>query len=230
MRSLAHIHPDPMPLREALRGLRHVMRRTGGAVVEILPVGDLPKPAADLAGAILSTAGDAVRRVDRAASDLAKTLLGGPPSRTVRLGDLMQGRDADDRFAQAAYRGLRDVLDRLGAPHVFVSEAVAREAFRAATPDAPAAFAAGLARRLLAARVLRGAGAEARVPAETLAPVAVTALFLWLLSDPAGDGAKDALAAATDLAAALAEEVALAAAEPGPARLRALLERYAPHV
>ena len=42
-----------MPLREALRGLRFLLRRGGETIVDTLNVETLPKPASDLAGAVL---------------------------------------------------------------------------------------------------------------------------------------------------------------------------------
>ena len=44
---------DPMSLRDALRGLRHAVRRGGESFLDAMPINALPRPAADLAGVAL---------------------------------------------------------------------------------------------------------------------------------------------------------------------------------
>ena len=221
-----HLLPDPIPLREALRGLRHMLRRGGETLADTLPVNALPKPAADIAGAVLREVEGIARGVDGMASGLAKTVLGdgGPDHPT--LNDL-SGPGADHRFAAATYAALRSVLDRLGAPGVFVSEAAALEV-HATAQDADAAR---LTLALLDARVIRGATADeaARVPGSALAPVAVFAVMLWLQSDRTGED-DAALDAATDIAVTLAAKVASATVARDEAALSALYAKYAAHV
>ena len=53
MSSQSPLLPDAMPLREALRGLRHVLRKGGETLKETMTVDTLPPPAARLAGAVL---------------------------------------------------------------------------------------------------------------------------------------------------------------------------------
>ena len=68
------VRPDPMTLRDALRGLRHAMRRGGESLFE-LPVGVLPRPAAQIAGVVLKGGERLAREADRLASGLARRVL-----------------------------------------------------------------------------------------------------------------------------------------------------------
>lgn len=216
-----------MPLREALRGLRFLLRRGGETLAETLPIETLPKPAADLAGVVLREVEGIARNVDQVASGLAKSILGGADHPSVTLRDLTAGEDGAAAFGAAVYVALRSVLARLGAPGVFVSEAAARRAWAPDRTDA-----AALTVNLLAARVVRGTTAEeaARVPGSALEPVAIFAVMLWLQSTRSDAENEEALQAATDLTVALAPEVARACAERDLSRIAALYARYAAHV
>ncbi len=230
------IPPDPMPLREALRGLRFLLRRGGETLADTMSVETLPKPAADLAGAVLREVGGLARNVDEVASGLAKTILGGHAPQSATLDVLSTTHDASAQFAAAVYVALRRVLRRLGAPGVFVSEAAARAAFdrHAAqqVDDAIAGDAARLTIDLLDARVVRGAtaGEAAHVPGAALEPVAIFAVMLWLQSARSEDDNEAALDAATDLAVAVAAEVAAACASRDIGRIGSLYERLVAHV
>lgn len=221
-------HPDPMPLREALRGLRFMLRRGGETLAETIGIEGIPKPAADLAGVVLREMGDLARNVDEIASGIAKTVLGGEDKPSVTLDGLARDGAAAAHFAAAVYVALRSVLRRLGAPGVFVSEAAARRAWG----QGQGSDAAALTIRLLEARVVRGTTAQeaARVPGSALEPVAVFAVMLWLQSTRSDDENEAALDAATDLAVALAPEVAEASVARDAARMAALYARYAAHV
>lgn len=228
MSSPLPIPPDPMPLREALRGLRFVLRRGGAALVDTMSVEGLPQPAADLAGAVLREVTGIARNLDQMASGLAKSVLGAHRPDAITLDHLGAEQDAEAQFGAAVYVALRSVLRRLGAPGVFVSEAAARRAYALG----PASDAATLTVHLLDARVLRGTTAEeaARVPGSALEPVAIFAVLLWLQSTRSEDENDDALQAASDLAIALAGEVAAACAARDVGRIAALYARYAAHV
>jgi hypothetical protein len=217
-----------MPLREALRGLRFMLRRGGETLVDTMAIEGLPRPAADLAGAVLREVGGLARNVDEMASGLAKTVLGGQEPQSLTLNDLGAGRGAEAQFGAAVYVALRSVLRHLGAPGVFVSEAAARHAYAAGH----ATDAATLTLRLLEARVMRGTTAQeaARVPGAALESVAIFAVLLWLQSTRSEDENEDALDAATDLAVALAAEVGPACAARDAARIDALYARYVSHV
>ena len=83
-----------MPLREALRGLRFLLRRGGETLADTMSVETLPKPAADLAGAVLREVGGLARNVDEVASGLAKTILGGHAPQSATLDVLSNTQDA----------------------------------------------------------------------------------------------------------------------------------------
>ena len=217
-----------MPLREALRGLRFMLRRGGETLVDTMTMQGLPKPAADLAGAVLREMGGIARNVDEIASGLAKTVLSGQEPQSLTLSDLSRGHGGDAQFGAAVYVALRSVLRRLGAPWVFVSEAAARHAYGIGDH----ADAATLTINLLNARVVRGTTAQeaARVPGSALEPVAIFAVLLWLQSTRSEDENEAALDAATDLAVALAAEVDKACAARDTRRIAALYARYVSHV
>lgn len=225
------MRPDPMPLREALRGLRFMLRRGGETLADTLSIDAMPKPAADLATRVLRDMGDLARNVDEIASGIAKTVLGEMDQPQVTLQDLATDEAAAAHFGAAVYVALRSVLRRLGAPGVFVSETAARRAWGAGGPG-QSGDAAALTIRLLEERVVRGPTAEeaARVPGSALEPVAVVAVMLWLQSTRSEDDNEAALDAAADLAVALAAEVAEACAARDAARIAALYARYAAHV
>lgn len=223
--------PDPMPLREALRGLRHVLRRGGETFRDTLPMEALPKPAADLAGAVMREVASLARGMDDVASGLAKSVLGADVAPAPLIRDPAGGPAADARFGTAGYAALRAILRHLGAPGVLVSEAAARRA-HAEHRAAGSASAADLTLRLIEARVIRDATAAeaARVPGAALEPVAIFALLLWQQAERPEDEGEAALDAATDLAVALAGDVAAAVATGDAARLGALYTEFAAHV
>jgi hypothetical protein len=226
------IRPDPMPLREALRGLRFLLRRGGQTLVETVDVDVLPKPFAAFAGTVLREMGGLARNVDEVASGFAKTVLGGNASHNVSLIDPATGPDADAQFAAAVYVALGTVLGRLGAPGVFISEAAARSVFaELMAQDAPKS-AAQLTLDLLDARVIRGVkGREAaRVPGAVIEPVAVFAVLLWLQANRTDDEHAAALEAATDMAVVLAADINTAFAARDTVAIHELYQRYAAHV
>lgn len=226
------IRPDPMALREALRGLRFMLRRGGQTLVETVDVDALPKPFAAIAGSVLREMGGFARSVDEVASDFAKSVLGGHASSSINLADLATERDADAQFAAAVYVALGTVLNRLGAPGVFVSEAAARSVFAGLmAQDAPKS-AAQLTLDLLDARVIRGVTGQesARVPGAAIGPVAVFAVLLWLQTNRTDDENEAALEAATDMAVVLADTVNTAFAARDTDAIQYLYVRYAAHV
>lgn len=230
------LRPDPMPLREALRGLRHVLRRSGKALRDSVTPDALPPPAADIAGGVLREVEGLAQNVDEVTSDILKRVLGGGAAPGVTLRSLTSGDASAAVFGAAAYAALDRVLDRLGADGAFISEATARAAWTAEAPAmaglSPEALAARLTLRLAAMRPLRGVPGDSapRVAADALAPVAIFAVMLWLLSDrPEGEDAA-AIEASADLAVALADDVIGAVAGGDADRLAALYAEFAAHV
>jgi hypothetical protein len=230
------IPPDPVQLRDALRGLRFFLRRGGETIAETLNVEALPKPASNLVGVVLREVDGLARSVDGIASDMAKTLLGGHKPQVAQLDDLIAQPNSESVFAAAFYVALTSVLRRLGASSVFVSEAAARSAIdmvslREST-ESTTGYGARLTLALLEARVIRGTTAQqaALVPGAALEPVSIFAVMLWIQSERSEAENEAALNAATDMAVALAPEVSIAFYERDGNRIKALFTRYVPHV
>ena len=224
--------PDPMPLRDALRGLRFVLQRSSETLVSVLPVEALPKPAAQAAGAILRDMGQLASGLENMASDLARMAFGADES-VMSLRDI--GTGEADRFAQAFYAALRAVLARLHALPAHVSETAIRNAYQSLPPCATEEEpdrAAALSHALRHAKVLRGATLHATnpIPEAHLESLAIFAVLLCLQVERQ-DGEEDqVLAAATDLAVALAADVISAFDAKDSAPLAALYRKFAPHV
>ncbi len=228
------LRPDPMPLREALRGLRHVLRRGGEALRDTVTPDAMPQPAADVVGEVLREVAHLTRGVDEATSGVLQRVLGGQVPPGVSLRDLAEGEAAAAVFGAACYAALDRAVARLGAEGAFVSEATCRAAWAALPSGAtsPEAHAAALTHRLVAARAVRGIPADAalRVGPDALVSVAVFAVMLWLLSDrPEGEDS-EALEASVDLAIGISGEITRAVAATGPAALAALYAEFAAHV
>jgi hypothetical protein len=228
--------PDAMPLREALRGLRFVLRRGGETIAETFDLDVLPKPASDFANVALREAGDFVRSVDEIASDVAKTLLGGTSSSALPLQEFIEKPNAGSDFAVAFYVALTAILRHLGAPGVLVSEAAARVAFdrlpARVSKEVVENRAAQLTFCLLDARVIRGTTAQqaALVPSAALEAVSLFAVMLWLQAERSDDENEAALMAASDMAVALAPEISAAVAEKNVVQIAALYKKYVSHV
>ena len=221
--------PDAMPLREALRGMHHVLRRGGETLRETVQPGLLPAPAEHIAGVVLGGCEILARGMNDAAVGLARKVL-------VPVGEprpMLQHIGTDAAFASTFYAALRSVLAHLGADRVFASEAAARRAYQqtAADPSVPD-HAAALMLALLQVRVLRdasaakagrmhGAGADAAV---------VFAVLLWLQSDRPETEDDAALISAADLSVALAAEIAAACGAADAAALAVLFRDWAKHV
>lgn len=226
--------PDAMPLREALRAMRHMLRKGGETLIDTIPVAGLPAPG--LAGAVLQQVEAIARSVDQVTSGMAKLVLGASEQRGPSLPGIAVLNMPDAAFAAACYAALRAVLQHLGVAGAFISEAAIRQAYRAVMAEnideAEADLAAKLMQALLAGPIIRGVTARdaARVPGADLDQVAIFAVMLWLQTDrPDGEDAA-ALAAATDMALALSRDIARACGSETPAALSALFKEFAPRV
>jgi hypothetical protein len=229
--------PDAMPLRDALRGLRHAVRRGGETLLDVMPVDQLPRPAAELAGMVLREVGDFAKGVNEVASGIARFALGanesphGLPAQPLKLRD-----GAEDAFAQGVYAALRLVLRRLNAPSVYISETAARLAYLGLTDDqrrgSDAAVAAALSLALAQAKVMRGTSAQdaAHVPGNSLEHTAIFAVMLWMQSNRSEADDEAALGSATGLAVAVATEADAAFVAQDSSRLAALYAEFAAHV
>jgi hypothetical protein len=226
--------PDAMPLREALRAMRHMLRKGGETLIDTIPVADLPVPG--LAGAVLHQVGALARGVDHVTSGMAKLVLGASEQRGLSLPGIAGQAAPDAAFAAGCYAALRAVLQHLGVAGVFLSEATVKQSYRAVmadhADDAEPLLAARLTLALLKGHVIRGVTAAdaAYVPGGALDQVAIFAVMLWLQTDrPDGeDGA--ALEAAADMALALSAEIARACGSETPLPLSTLFKEFAPRV
>ena len=225
--------PDAMPLREALRGLRHLLRKGGATLKDTMTVDTLPAPAAHLAGVVLREVEAIAKNMDEAASGLAKKVLGSPNRAAPSLHSVTGQHDGGAAFSTAFYAATRAVLKRLGSPGIFISEASARKAFQQIIPPgaSDADLAADLTIALHDARVLKGTPDEtARVAQAAIEPVALFAVMLWLQSQRPEAEDEAALDAATDLSVALADTIAAACLARDQAALAALYAEFASHV
>lgn len=230
-------HPDPMPLREVLRGLRHSMRRSRRVLRETVTADVLPGPAARIAQPVLDGLDALAEGVDVAGSGLAKRLLGAKAHHVPRLETLLVSPDGEEVFAEATYEALRGALHRMGNDDAFVSEATARRSFAAVTQGRTKVrtipqVAAYLAFVLLDGTVIRDVALQhgTHGHADPIAPLAVVATLLWLMTDRDRVDPDGALDAASDIAVALAEEVVRLVTARDEVGLAQLLDEYAAHV
>ncbi len=227
---------DAMPLRDALRGLRHAVWRGGETLLDAMPVDSLPRPAAELAGAVLREVGEFAKGVNDVASRLARLALGASAKPQGTLHDLTARQGAEDGFAQGINAAMRAVRRHLNAPSAYVSETAARSAYLALTPEqrlgSDASIAAALSLALAEAKVLRGVSAADRalVAGHSLDHIAIFAVMLWLQSNRSEAEDEKALEAATDLAVALAAEADAAFRDKDTTRLATLYAEFASHV
>lgn len=217
---------DTAPIKDVARSLRFAVEQGGRSLRKGLPLDALPEPAARLADAALTTAWKIGDSAGRGVSSLAHLLEGDdtPPPLSHP-----EEAAAEARFAAATHDGLRLALIRLGAERCLVSEAAAvvawRRVIRAAEPSDSATAAALYLALLDPPAVREVVWADAKSPITEAERVAVFAVLLAMLADPAGY--QDLLRAATDLALALAGELAKA---DDPARLKTLFEDFRNHV
>ena len=226
--------PDAMPLREALRAMRHMLRKGGETLIDTIPVADLPVPG--LAGAVLQRVEALARSVDQVTSGMAKLVLGASEQRGPSLPGIAGQTAPDAAFAAACYAALRAVLQHFGVAGVFLSEAAIKQSYRAVmadlADDAEPLLAAKLTLALLNGHVIRGVTAAdaAHVPLGALDQVAIFAVMLWLQTDrPAGEDTA-ALEAAADMALALSADIARASGSETPVALSTLFKEFAPRV
>lgn len=226
--------PDVIPLREALRAMRHILRKGGTTLIDTIPRAGFQGPG--LTGAVLREVEAIAKGVDQFTSDMAKLVLGVPEQRGPSLPGIA-GLDAPDAaFAAACYAALRAALRHLGVADAFISEAAIRKAYRDVTAEhmgeTEAQISARLTLALLAGHVIRGVTAlqAARVPGAGLDQVAIFAVMLWLQTDrPEGED-QAALEATTDMAIALSADIARAATAENHQALSVLYKEFAPRV
>ncbi len=225
--------PDAAPLREALRGIRFLLRRGGATVADTLTLDTLPDAAAGLAKRMINEVEGIARSVDEAASAVAKSMLGGHDRPSQTLDELVSHSAAAAEFGRAIYLALDAVLRRVGVTDAFISEMSARSAFAAWLRDHPDGdpedWAADLTLRLLDARVIRG-GVPVGDAGRDIDSVALFAVLLWLQSDRSDSENAAVLEAAADIALAKAREMAATIRSADRAAIAALYRKYVDHV
>lgn len=225
--------PDAAPLREALRGIRFLLRRGGATVADTLSLDTLPDPARGLAKRMIREVEGLARTVDEAASAAAKSVLGGQDSPAETLDRLVGHSAAAAEFGRAVYIALDAVLRRIGVADAFISEMSARSTFAAWRQDHPNGepedWAADLTLRLLEARVIRGTvpTANALCDAE---PIALFAVMLWLQSNRSDSENEAVLEAAADIALARSKAVNATVRSGDRTAIAALYRKYVDHV
>lgn len=226
----AQHRPDSVAIREALRGVRHVLRRVKASLQE-MPGPPLPALAKEIADKAVREVDTLTAGMDLAASNLARRLLGGERASSIRL----PGNVGSADFATALYWALQSFLRRFGIQDQLVSELAAREAYTKSLeqlPPSDALMAAELTCRLFEVRVIRGAtpaGATA-LAAQEVRPVAIFSAVLWLLSDSSDGEEEETLLAAQDVALALRADVLRACNEGNRDQLGKLYHDFASHI
>ena len=234
------LRPDPVSLREALRGLRHALRRGGETISQTVPLSAMPAPAAKLAQSVLRTGEEIARGVDDVASKVIRKVMPGTDLTAPTLDILIaRGPEGAADFAVISYRALAIILGKLGVREAFVSEAGALQVWRAhagrlaAAGDKLPRETGELLLALLNAPVLRDLELRAPqedLPRDSVAPVALFALVLWLQSERHESEDEEALASAVDLSRALVNDVTRATSVGNAARLGQLFGEFARHV
>jgi hypothetical protein len=218
-----------LSLKDALRGLRYVLRR--GRDVFDVPATLGPPPVSAAARTLLSQFDRLAQRADQTAGGLLHRLMDVPgtgrhlpvPAHTPNADHV----DSPEAFAQAVYWGLSHLLDCLGARDSAISEVEAAAAYGTER-------AAALMMALYDRRVIR----DVAVPVDAApgaAPAALTtqALFgfcLWLLIEPPEPPLTDEmlLEDCAEVAQALARK--LPPGRPDAVAMAALFSRLAPQI
>lgn len=229
--------PDPLPLREGLRRLRHIAKRSGDTARGIAN-GAIKADETSIASRIASTLIVEIEKIaeelDKIAVRAARQAFGHDEDLTVTLEDLYRSAPSVPFLASTLYTAITLVLKHIGSDMLFVSELSVREAMRRwqAIPDHQKAsdiqLAAWLAHFLMECNVIRGSYIDARcvVPANTVKPVVIYAVMLWLLVARSPEDSESALISASDIATTFAEKIGLVFSENNEKELIKLLEKY----
>lgn len=230
--------PDLIPLREALRSVRHALRTTRTAMEGALPLQALPGEPARLARGALDASDNVARGLDRMASRVLRHVIGGAAPASASLqGFAGRGPAAAADFAAFCYVGLALILEQLRVGQAFISESAAREAWLRAVArcndrELPR-LAAALQVELRAGKVLRDLDPDAAgtLDSDELLPLPVFALLAWLLEGPqAGTGAAGALGESRvlDRVRLIADDIVAADSVRNEARLAQLFAQFQP--
>lgn len=204
-----------LPFKDALRGLRTGLA-TGRRMIR--PLEDhSPKALAGLMRGVLSRADTVGLEVDRTTSRLVHMLLDRPESRDFRgwtMARMAVEPAGPAIFAERLYCGLDVAFERLGLPSELLSEARAARAFEHARHSAPEPedvydLSAELLLRADECMFAPPPPFGARTPTAER-HLALFAVMLWLLAEPARDQEEEEalLGVCIDAASALGRQVA----------------------
>lgn len=236
MSKMLKTQPDGLPLREVLRGLRHIVRRSGEAARDLTnAIADSEADGSvmnQLASTFIAEMEHLAASVDDAASRAARRALGVSGEVTATLPQVHEQGESCAPLAAALYTTLGMVLERMRAEHLFVSEMAAREAVvrwqRHSGSVSDSRLAADLALALADQRVIRGSPAHGDIAVQVsqIVPVAITSVVLWFLVARAPNDSEAALASAADVCVALAARIEQAFSAGDAEMLTALLQKY----
>lgn len=229
------IRLDPIPLREVLRSIRFMVKRSGETLKASATPQHLPKPAADLANTVIVELMGLGHRLNARASVMANSVIGAETNTEILLDDLTGRESADSLFAATVYAAMKVALARMKISGVFVSETAARRAFSSVQSSQPSSgphLAASLTFALIDGQFLRPPLVnDGRLLADrAVIPVAVFAVLLWLQSRRQEDDQEAALLSAVDLSLILAAQIVEGCQTRDHDAVGALYGRYAANV
>lgn len=227
---------DPVPIREALRGVRFALKRGGESLRASVPGQQDPSTAAKFARSVVDEMMDLGHFVNARASAIANSVIGSHPDLKAMLDDVVLSEDADAVFPATIYAAMKIALDRLQIKGVFVSEVAAQKAFKAEKAeglgDSVPKFAARLAFRLHEFKLLKGQpiALNSRFNQDAILPVCIVGGLLWFQSNRHDDDQMDALHSAIDLALIKADDIGIVFKSGDQEALAVLFSKYAANV
>jgi hypothetical protein len=221
---------DLLPVRETFRALRYSFRQNGRLIRRVTKNLRAKVPFSNAAGRVFEEFEGVVKDVDKFASNVGRKLLKGSTPDILATASSLQISD-NSKLAKVAYAALSSIVGHLGIREAYVSESAARKAFAKVNERSElrqSETAAALLITLLDEKVVTlPANPSADAASES---IPVFALLLWLQSDCDDPFGGEALSAASDLSAALADDVKECAAGRDMNRLASLFEEFSSHV
>ena len=225
-----HQVPDKVALRDALRGVRYVLRRVSTSLHNLPPP---PLPGSAMMHKAAKEMSSLTSSLDEAVSTLARSVLvdrfdGSEPH--VELKSSTDGA----RFALALYEGLHAFFRRFGIENQLISELAAKECFERVVSGKPVGtgkLAALLMQQVLDSSVVLGESSVGTgLDKDAVRPLAVFSTLLWLMSSPETDKAEETLLAAQDLAVGVSAELMVAWRARDTTSLAELFDDLSDHV
>lgn len=225
---------DLLPVRETFRALRYRFRQNGRLIRRVTKSLRSKVPFSRAAGRAFEEFEGAVKSVDRFASNVGRRLLKGSTPEILATAASLQISD-NSTLAKVAYSALSSIIGHLGSKDAYVSESAARKALAKVNERSElrqSETAAALLITLLDEKVvIFPENPSQEAPAKTISEsIPVFALLLWLQSDCDDPHGGEALSAASDLSAALADDVKEYSDKRDLKKLAGLFEEFSPHV